>query len=113
MIPGRYAARNLKIDQPVLHPVSAHDLSQDKSQGGKAHRLSYPQFSQRPLQPFKMKPLIHEPACPDPAHFIDAVGELISPVLNVNCRLGMADVTSVNIGDAGQGATLRIRRIPG
>ena len=47
-----------------------------------------------------MSPLIDDPAVPDLADLIDAVGELIPAILNVDHGLMVAPVAAVHISDA-------------
>ena len=43
---------------------------------------------------------VDQPAAADLAHLIDAVGELIAPVLDMNGGPGMGKVAAVDVGDA-------------
>src|SRR5215470_3401903 len=52
-----------------------------------------------------MTPLVNEATVPHLAYFVDAVGELISPVLDIDRRLAQREIPAVDIGTARHGET--------
>lgn len=48
-----------------------------------------------------MPPLVDQPPSPHLADFIDAVGKLVAPVLDVNHGAAVRQVAAVDIGDPG------------
>src|SRR4051794_6948308 len=46
-----------------------------------------------------MQPLVDQPPAPHLADFIDAIGELIAPILDVDARLREREVAAIDIGD--------------
>ena len=45
-------------------------------------------------------PLVDQAASPHLADFVDAVGELVAAILDMNRRVAMRQIASVHIGDA-------------
>jgi hypothetical protein len=45
-----------------------------------------------------MWPLVDEAAIADQDHFIDAIGELITSVLDMHLRRGMGNIAAIHIG---------------
>jgi hypothetical protein len=44
-----------------------------------------------------MKRVVDQPAADDGDHFIYRVGELIAPILDMDCRLSMSEILAVNV----------------
>jgi hypothetical protein len=44
-----------------------------------------------------MKGVVDQPAADDGDHFIYRVGELIAPILDMDCRLSMSEILAVNV----------------
>ena len=55
---------------------------------------------ERTLQPCHVAPLVDDAAVPDLADLVDAVGELIAAILDVDRGLPQRQVAAVHIGDA-------------
>ena len=61
---------------------------------------------ERELQPRHVAALVDQLAAPHLADFIDAVGELIAAILDVDARMRERQVAAVDIGDAGHRVTI-------
>jgi len=81
--------------------VAAHDLVQDGRQRRLRHRHGDAQFRQRAPQPFQVAAFVDQPTLADLADLVDAVGELIAAVLDVDRRRRERTIAAVDIGDAG------------
>ncbi len=67
---------------------------------GERHRLGDAQFTQRALQPRQMTRRVDQPAVADLADLIDAVGELIAAILDVDAGVARRQIAAVDIGNA-------------
>ena len=85
---ARHAAGDLQIDDAVADAVARDDLAQHDAERGKRHRHADAQFVERALEPRHVAPLVDQPPSPHLADFVDAVGELIAAILDVD--LGVA-----------------------
>ena len=56
------------------------------------------QFAERALQPFDVTPLVDEAASPHLADFVDAVGELITAILDMDFCRAHRQVAAVDVG---------------
>ena len=100
MVAPRNAARDLHIDDAVAHPVAPDGFAQDMFQGRTGDRRRQAQFAQRPVEPVEMGLLVDEPAVLDRDHLIDRVGELVSPILDMDCCVAVRREAAVDIGDS-------------
>ena len=58
-------------------------------------------FGERALQPLDVPPLVDEAPAPHLADFIDAVGELIAAILDMDLGVAHRQIAAVDVGDAG------------
>ena len=101
MIAPRHAAGDLQIDDAVADAVARQHFAQHDAERALCHRHADAQFGERALQPFEVAPLVDEAAVPHLADFIDAVGELIAAVLDMDRGVAHRQIAAVDVGDAG------------
>ena len=106
MVAARHAAADLQIDDAPTHAVAANDFVQHDAERGRLHRHGDAKLGERELKPRHMPALVDQVTAPHLADFIDAVGELIAAVLDVDARGGERNVAAVDIGDAGHRCSL-------
>ena len=58
------------------------------------------QFAKRALQPVHVAALVDQRAAPHLADFVDAVGELVAAILDMDHRVRVRQIAAVDIGDA-------------
>ncbi len=92
------AARHLHVDQPVAQAVLAHQLADDEAQRVARHRPVDAQLLQRAVEPVDVWLLVDQLAVADAHDLVDAVGELVAAILDVDAGLAMLDVATVDIG---------------
>src|SRR3546814_7018365 len=107
MIPGGNAACDLHVDQPVPYRVTAHQFPHHKLQCPPRHRHRDRDLAERPLQTIEMGVFVDHPPAGDRHDLVDAVRKLISAILDMDGRLAVWDVTSVDIGEARHGKSDR------
>ena len=103
VVPPRHTAGDLQVDDAVAHPIASHGLAQHGAERGARHGHGDAQFAERAHQPIHVAPLVDEPGVPHFADFIDAVGELIPAILDVDRRLTQREIAAVDIGAARHG----------
>ena len=84
MIAPRHAACHLQIDDPVGDVVARDGLVQHDRQRRRTHRRGDLEFVQRARAAAPYGGARRSAACPHLADFVDAVGELIAAILDVN-----------------------------
>ena len=77
--------------------VAVEQLAQDQLQRGAAHRPGDAQLAQGIIEPIEMRALVDHLAVDDRHHLVDAVGELVPAILDMDRRLSMRDVAPVDI----------------
>ena len=109
VVAGRHPARDLQIDDAVAHPVSPYAFVHHDREGGLRHRHLDAELLERALEAGHVAALIDHAAAPHLADLVDAVGELVAPVLDVHHGFAMRPVAAVHVGEAGH---LNPSRVP-
>ena len=99
MVAARLAARDLQIEQTVAHPVAAHGFAQHDGQGGPAHGHGDVDLAERAFQAGEMPLGVGQAAAEHRPDLIDAVAELVTPVVDVNDGNGVRRIGAVDISD--------------
>ena len=86
VVAPRDAAGDLQIDQAVADAVAAHDLAQHDAQRRRAHRPRDAELAERALEPRHVPRLVDQPAAANLADLVDAVGELVAAILDMDRR---------------------------
>src|ERR1700687_897820 len=107
MVAPRHAARHLYIDEPVAYRVAPNRLAHDVRQCSACDGWTNMHFAKRSVEPRQMGRLINELRAAHGANLIDAVGELVAPVLDVNARVRERHVPPIHICDARHSSALR------
>ncbi len=110
VVAPRHAAADLQIDDAVADAVARHHLAQHDAERARRHRHADAQFGERALQPLEMAPLVDQATAPHLADFIDAVGELIAAILDMDLGVAHRQIAAVDVGYAGHWAILDIGR---
>src|SRR5690606_4898115 len=97
MIARRHATRHLHIDEAVSHAIAARYLAHDQFQSRAAQRPADTQLPQGSVESVEMPRHIDDEAARHLAHLIDAIGELVPPVLDMYGGLSVTDITAVHI----------------
>src|SRR6202007_2891667 len=97
MVAARDTARDLHIDDTVVHAIAADGLVHDDGERGRRHWKSDAQLAQRAPQPFEVAALIDQPASPHLANLVDAVGELIATILDMNHSVARRQIAAIHI----------------
>src|SRR5262249_7397968 len=97
MITPRHAARHLDVDQPVAQTVAVHQLADDEAQCRPRNWPGDAQLVQGAIKPVDVRSLVDQPAVADADNLVDAVGQLVASVLDVDRRLAMIDVASIDV----------------
>ena len=100
MVAPRHAARNLDIDEPVPDLVPAHGFTEHELHRPGFQRPADPQFAQGPVQPAQMAGHVHDMPAPDFTDFIDAVGELIAAVFDMDSGILVRNILAIDVSDA-------------
>ena len=100
MVAPRHTAGDLQIDEAIAHAVACHRLAQDDAEHIAMHRHRDAQLFQRAFKPVHVAARVDQPPAPHLADLVDAVGELVAAVLDVDLRGAMRHVAAVHIGDA-------------
>ena len=92
MVAARHAAGDLQIDDAVVDPVAGDGLAHDDRERRRRHRHGDAQFRERARQPLHVAALVDHAACPHLADLVDAVGELVAAILDMDAwRRATAD----------------------
>jgi len=59
-----------------------------------------PKLGQRALEAVEMQPLVDQPPVADLADLVDAIGELVAAILDMDGGIGVTDIAAVDIGEA-------------
>ena len=100
VVAPRDAARHLQIDEAVVHAVARDRLAQHDAEHVARHRHRDAQLAERAFEPVHVAALVDQPPSPHLAHLVDAVGELVAAILDMDLRGAMRHVAAVHIGDA-------------
>ena len=105
MVAPRYAAGDLQINEAIADAVPRHHFTEHDAERLDRHRHRDAQFAERALQPRDVAALVDQPPAAHLADFIDAVGELIAAVLDMDFGLAERQIAAVYVGDAGHQET--------
>ena len=95
MIAPGYAAADLQIDDAFAKPVTTCGFMQHDVEGRQRHGQSDPQFRQRTLH----VPLaVDQHAVANGDRLVDAIGELVTAVLDMDRSGAMGQITSIDMG---------------
>src|SRR5262249_53754526 len=100
VVAARYTAGDLQIDDPVADPVPPHALAQHDRKRGLRHGHVDAKLIKRASEPRQVAPLIDHACAPYLADFIDAIGELVAAVLDMDGSRAVRQVAAVHIGNA-------------
>ena len=75
---------------PSRDAVAADHLAQDDAERRRRHRPADAEFAERAVEPRHVPPLVDQPAAAHLADLVDAVGELIAAILDVDRGLAHA-----------------------
>ena len=100
MVARRHAARRLEIEQPVLDAVQRQQLPQHEHERRPRHGRADGKLTKGTVEAVEMRLGIDQTAGAHMDHLIDAVGELIAAILDMDRGIGMAQIATVHIGKA-------------
>src|SRR5690348_9235497 len=98
MVASCNTASHLHIDKAVAQPVAAHQLTDDERKRLARYGRRDPQFLQRAIETIEVRRLVDQLAIAHAHHFVDAVSKLITPILDMNLRETMINITAIHIG---------------
>ena len=109
MVAPRHAAGDLQIDDAVADAVPRHHLAQhDAERGGDIGMRMRNSASER-FEPFEVAPLVDEAPSPHLADFVNAVGELIAAILDMDLGVAERQVAAVDVSDPGHRGSIVFR----
>ena len=100
MVAGRSTARYLQVDDAVAHPIAAQNLAGHQPERTAGERQIHPEFAERTLEPVQVRLLVDHPPAAYGGNLVDPVGELVTPVLDMNVGLVVGQVAAVHVCDA-------------
>ena len=105
MVARRNAPRNLQVDEALAHAVAAGRLLQHHLQRGAAHGRGDLQFREAALEALEVARGVSKPPAENGPDLVDAVGELVAAILDVDTGLAVRNETAVDVGDAAHQAS--------
>src|SRR5262249_11665295 len=93
-------AGDLEIDEAVTHAVARDCFTQHHAQRRIRHGSGHVQRLERAVQARHVPPFVDQVPVADLADLVNAVGKLIAAVFDVDHRVVIRAVASVDVGDA-------------
>src|SRR6266545_846616 len=100
MVAARDPAGDLHVDDAVVHAVPPDAFAHHEPQGRWCHRPGDLQLTERAPQAIEVAPLVDHPAAPDLAQLVNAVGELVAAILDMDHGVAPRQIATVDIGNA-------------
>ncbi len=89
MIARRHAPGHLNVDDAVAHAIAAQHLAHHGLERRLTHRRRDLELRERAPEALQMQALVHQAPALDRDHLVDAVGELVAAILDVDGGLAV------------------------
>src|SRR4051794_15565001 len=102
MAPPRYPTCDLHVDNAVAHTVAAYGFAHHHRKRRGGERPCDLELVQGPPQALDVPTLVDQASLSHFAQLVDAIGELVASVLDIDRGIAPRQVPAIDIGNAGQ-----------